>query len=443
MKLWKRICSLVLTLGLAVSLLPAAAFAEEAKEETSAVTGYAVPLEEGEAQTTYTTEAPTQQQAYDRIIAMKEKYPEGMRWTNDNYYEWKGGIFAGGYGCAGFAFLLSDAAFGDLPVRMTETFTYSQLKVGDILRINNDSHSVIILKISSTQVTIAEGNYNSSIHWGRTLSKEKVMQSDYVMTRYPCDHTYTTKRYEPTCCSAGYTLYTCTKCGYSYQDDYDYTIQPHTWDSGTVVTPPTETEEGTMEYRCTVCGAYSYETIPVLDPDFPFYDVPKDAWYRTAAEYVYHNGLMVGDNHCFRPSGKVTRAMVAQILYANEGKPAVSGKSPFTDVQDSGAWYYEAVVWASQNGVVSGYTNNTFRPMANITREQFAVILYAHAGKPEASASLDGYADAAKVSGWARNAMMWAVQNGIISGTPEGKLNPGGHATRAEAAVMLMKYLSK
>ena len=138
------------------------------------------------------TPAPTQEpatglsekQIYESMIALKSEYPEGMPWTNDNYYGWNGGIYSGGYGCAGFAFLLSDAAFGSLKAYRHEDL--SAIKVGDILRINNDTHSVIILEITEDSIVIAEGNYNYSIHWGRIISKDKLEQiGDYVLTRYP------------------------------------------------------------------------------------------------------------------------------------------------------------------------------------------------------------------------------------------------------------------
>ena len=129
--------------------------------------------------------APTQEQVYASMIALKSSYPEGMRWTNDNFYGWKGGVYSGGYGCAGFAFMLSDAAFGELPARKVTGFQYSDVKVGDILRINNGTHSVIVLEVHEDNVILAEGNYNSSIHWGRSLSRQDVMNSEYLMTRYP------------------------------------------------------------------------------------------------------------------------------------------------------------------------------------------------------------------------------------------------------------------
>lgn len=126
----------------------------------------------------------TAENVYKKMIALKEQYPEGMRWTNDNYYEWKGGIYSVGYGCAGFAFILSDKAFGSLPARKHKNF--DNIQVGDIIRINNNTHSVVILSIDETTVTLAEGNYNSSIHWGRVLTLKQLKDAgDYIMTRYP------------------------------------------------------------------------------------------------------------------------------------------------------------------------------------------------------------------------------------------------------------------
>jgi len=132
---------------------------------------------------------PTETEAYQWMISLKDEFYEGRPWTNVNYYGWNGGYFSGGYGCAGFAFRLSDEAFGTVRCTVNETFSYEDLKVGDILRVNNNTHSVIIMEIFSNYIIIAEGNYNSSIHWGRTLTKSKVMESDYVMTRYPASMT--------------------------------------------------------------------------------------------------------------------------------------------------------------------------------------------------------------------------------------------------------------
>ncbi len=129
-------------------------------------------------------EIPTQQQVYAAILAMQSEYPEGMAWTNDNFYSWKGGIYSGGGGCAGFAFAMSDAAFGDLPARIHTD--YSKIYVGDILRVNNNTHSVIVLEVTDTEVVVAEGNYNSAIHWGRRIGLDELQgEGNYIMTRYP------------------------------------------------------------------------------------------------------------------------------------------------------------------------------------------------------------------------------------------------------------------
>ncbi len=135
------------------------------------------------------------QKAYDTMIAMQKDYPEGMYWTDasSGTYKWRGGrgehgeIAALGTGCVNFAFRLSDAVFQDLPAKMLQpgTFQFEDIKVGDILRVNNNRHSVIVLQINEDSVVIAEGNYKKSIHWGRILTKDEVLNADHVLTRYP------------------------------------------------------------------------------------------------------------------------------------------------------------------------------------------------------------------------------------------------------------------
>ena len=176
-----------------------------------------------------------------------------------------------------------------------------------------------------------------------------------------------------------------------------------------------------------------------------FTDVPTTAWYRSAVQYVYDTGLMVGDGNTFKPSSKLTRAMVAQILYSKAGSPAVSSKQTFSDVKPS-AWYFKAVQWASANGIASGVGDGKFNPSGNITREQLSKMLYNDCGKPSVSGNLRKYSDYSSVSSWAYTEMVWVTQAGIISGYVEGNktyLKPKGYATRAEAASMLMRYTMK
>lgn len=179
------------------------ALAEEDTYDFSEPTGYMVdfpvgceglPVLSGGNQTETLSEAVV----YEKIIAKKTEYPEGMSWTNDNFYAWNGGIYYGGYGCAGFAFLLSDAAFGTLPARIH--YDLSKVKVGDILRINNDSHSVIALEVHEDYLIIAEGNYNSSIHWGRKIPFSQIINDPKleIMTRYPVQENNPTPEPTPT-----------------------------------------------------------------------------------------------------------------------------------------------------------------------------------------------------------------------------------------------------
>ena len=116
------------------------------------------------------------------MYALKTAYPEGTKWNNENYYQWKGGIYSGCYGCAGFAFMLSDAAFGNAGTRMY--YDANAVRVGDIVRMNGDTHSVIVLEVQADGVIVAEGNLNNSIHWGRKISRNELSNADFFLTRY-------------------------------------------------------------------------------------------------------------------------------------------------------------------------------------------------------------------------------------------------------------------
>ena len=183
-------------------------------------------------------------------------------------------------------------------------------------------------------------------------------------------------------------------------------------------------------------------------PNVEFLDVSRVDWFYYDVRYVCENGLMNGTSrNRFSPYGTATRGMLVTILYRMENEPRCFGSAAFSDVKP-GAYYEKAVVWASQNGIVSGYTDGTFRPDAPVTREQLASILYRYtlyrgqdvsAGE---TTSLTGYGDAQAVSSYALPAMRWACGTGILQGA-NGKLNPSGLATRAQLAAMLHRYLTK
>ena len=172
-----------------------------------------------------------------------------------------------------------------------------------------------------------------------------------------------------------------------------------------------------------------------------FADVHRGDWYYDMVKYVAENGYMsgTGDN-MFSPNASLSRAMVAQILYAMEGKPAVASSGKFTDVA-AGDWYANAVNWAAEKGIVAGFEDGTFQPNANVTREQLALILAGYAklkGQNTAStADINSFSDSASVSAWAADGVRWAVEKGIISGKPGNLIDPQGTATRAEMATMI------
>ena len=175
-------------------------------------------------------------------------------------------------------------------------------------------------------------------------------------------------------------------------------------------------------------------------------DVKEDAWYYDAVAYNFEHKLMTGlDDTHFGPDQKLARAQFALILYRMSGSPEVEGKSTFKDVADND-WYTDAVIWANKAGVVTGYTDSgLFGPGDDINREQMAVMMYRYAKYAECdtdkTAKLDSFKDGAKVNKFAKEAMEWAVGNGIISGKDNGTtLDPQGNATRAECATIMMRF---
>lgn len=187
----------------------------------------------------------------------------------------------------------------------------------------------------------------------------------------------------------------------------------------------------------TVSGIFS-----LISSGLPFVDVNSGAWYYDAVSFVYNKGIMNGvTSTTFEPNSTVTRGMVVTMLWRMAGEPYVSGGS-FSDVA-SGRYYSTAVAWAAKNGIVDGYSSTVFGVNDPVTREQFATILYRYAkymGYSTTGSSLTGYYDANSVSSWARDAMGWAVRNGIITGSGNSRLNPTGTASRAEVAQMFMSF---
>ncbi|HIY05816.1 MAG TPA: S-layer homology domain-containing protein [Candidatus Evtepia faecigallinarum] len=192
--------------------------------------------------------------------------------------------------------------------------------------------------------------------------------------------------------------------------------------------------------KVSVQVSFTQEEAPVTT--LPFTDVSTNDWFYEAVAYAYENGMMNGvAEDRFAPASNLTRGMITQVLYNLEGNPP-AGSGSFTDVAD-GQWYADAVNWAAANDIVGGYGNGKFGPENNITREQMAQILYNYAifkgYDVSAQGDLSAFSDGAKTSDWALTAMQWAVGTGLLQGY-NGNLNPTGTATRAEVAQIFMNF---
>ena len=181
------------------------------------------------------------------------------------------------------------------------------------------------------------------------------------------------------------------------------------------------------------------------EPTWPFTDVTEgDDWFYDAVAYVYENNIMAGtDETIFDPYMELDRAMAAQLFYNLEGKPAVTGDSTFTDVT-SGHWAVDAITWAAQNDIVAGIGGNLYDPDSNVTREQFAVMLYKYARFKgydlTATGDLTRFPDAGSISSWAETALSWASGKGLINGHENGTIDPKGSTIRAQAASIMANF---
>lgn len=210
-----------------------------------------------------------------------------------------------------------------------------------------------------------------------------------------------------------------------------------------------EKADNTYTFIMPNCGVNVKATFKAEETDkpttnLPFADVKPEAWYAGAVGYVYENGLMNGiETTLFGPNDLTTRGMVVTILHRMENCPNAA-LSSFKDVAAE-AYYAEAIAWAAANNIVKGNSTDQFSPNDDVTREQLAQILYGYAkykgyNTTATGGNIKNFADYAKISDWAVEAMTWAVDSGMINGMGNNTLNPQGTATRAEIATMLQRF---
>lgn len=306
----------------------------------------------------FAADVPTQEEAYQAMIALKSQYPEGMKWNNSNSYRWHGSNMIGA-GCVGFAFILSDAAFGTLPARTLYNFEYSDVRVGDILRINNDTHSVIVLEVKDSGVVIAEGNYNNSIHWGRTLSKATVETADYLMTRYPVVQEESEEPTRPE------NPFTDVPAGTDYTDAIIWAAS-----SGIVE----GYGNGLFGYKdkCTEAQILTMLWRFKGEPEAADSHVTASSSYQKAVDWAYAEHL-IDEDFVYRTL--CTRARAVWFIWKVMAADGETGPDyGFTDVDDE--TYIEAVNWAVNKGITKGTSVTTFTPNRVCERRMIATFLY-------------------------------------------------------------------
>jgi hypothetical protein len=218
----------------------------------------------------------------------------------------------------------------------------------------------------------------------------------------------------------------------------------HLTGSGVLVAIPCTYDPVSKLVSFTV-SHFSLYMVGVASPwENPFADVSESDWYYDAVRFVHENGLMVGTgNTAFSPRANTSRTMIVTILHRLEELPEASAVNPFDDVA-AGKWYTDAVVWAAEQGIVKGYGNGQFGPEDAITREQMAVILMNYAKfkgyDVSMSADLSKYTDAGSISSWAKDAISWANANALIQGDGA-KLTPTGNAERCQVAAILQRFI--
>ena len=360
---------------------------------------------------------PTEAEAYQRIIALKEDYPEGMPWNEKNYYllnveatwtedVWCDGEFfddvpttiaRDGSACSAFGYLASDTAFGDLPATYYtyDKADYDNIMVGD--NLVGFGHEVVVLEAYKDCLVVVEGNYNGIIHWGRILPREEVEGYYDVLTRYP-----------------------------------EGTVAPERENYG-VSKDPVETLPPVAEPE---------ESIPV---DTPFTDIGEEKeekpYYFTPVTWAVSKGITTGTSETtFAPESECTRGQIVTFIWRAKGEPEPqSTVNPFKDVKATD-YFYKAVLWAVENGITNGLSATEFGPGKGCTRGQVCTFLWRAQGQPAPQNTSSPFTD---VTGeYYYNAVLWAVENGITNGMGGGKFAPNSTCTRGQIVTFLYRAIA-
>lgn len=293
-------------------------------------------------------------------------------------------------------------------------------------------------------------------------------------------HSYNSVVTDPTCTDGGYTTYTCARCSDSYTDDatsplghaygeWTVSVQPtctgggqekricsrcnseetrdldalgHAWDDGVVTKAPTDQEEGERLFTCERCGGTRTETIGKLEHPNPFVDVIYGSYYFDAVQWAYYHAPRITggtDATHFSPNAPCTREQIVFFLWAAAGKPAPSAtETAFTDVKPK-QYFYDAVLWAQEQGITSGVSETRFGVGKYCTREQAVTFLWRAAGSPEPASRTNPFQDVPSNAYYAK-AVRWAVENHITGGTGADTFSPKKICTRSQVVTFLYRH---
>ena len=328
------------------------------------------------------------------------------------------------------------------------------MKEGSTQTIEKKAHTYGDWKITKEATCTTEGSREKVC----SVCKDKVTETIAALG-HTWNTDYTIDK-EATCSAEGSKSIHCSVCD-AVKDDTTQTIEKtsHAFDDWKVTTVATTETEGQEARTCSICGETETRTIPIIK--HLFNDVQReDAWYYTPVYEIAetHNangtalmsGYADGSNN-FGPTDPLTRQDFAVILYRLAGEPGVENtENPYPDVDQKG-YYYTSVLWAKENSVITGYENGKFGVGDNITREQVATILYRYAKDyknldTEAAylaGDLSKFKDKESVSGFAKDALIWAVGAKVISGKDNGtRIDPRGNAARSEIGAMILRFIA-
>lgn len=279
------------------------------------------------------------------------------------------------------------------------------------------------------------------VHTEPTCNKDGIQARDCVVCGYQeqeaiphLGHEYIVEVVPPTCTARGYTSHYCAGCGDRFRTDY---IDPlgHRYDEGVIIKEPTLTAMGRILYTCIGCADTYQETIPKLTN--PFEDVDEQAYYFQPVIWAVNAGITTGVNETqFRPDAPCTRGQAVTFLWRAAGKPEPTCGNPFADVP-AGSYYERAVLWAYESGITNGTDPGHFSPDKTCTRAQVVTFLHRYRGCPEPERTT-AFSDVTK-GAYYYQAVLWAAQEGITVGTDSSHFRPELECNRGQIVTFLYR----